>query len=678
MKFKRTTLILIIISAVFMVSCTKSAQLDLTEPINPSVNEEHSKETQEQQTQQELLQSPPECINKKETDANLPETCKIWFSIQKKQPIQPVQQPQQASQLIYSEEKLLFTNGYADPSVIKMPDSTYLMYLNKFNQQGSGYFVLTSKDAVEWKEKTGIIFPGVGTGRAFLTEKGVRFYYPTTTPRNPSDPSSNIISSFAGDGINFEKEEDVRIQPRQGYYVSGPAVIRLKDGTYRMFFDESDIQSGNVQKAEIYGASSSDSINWKRDEKPTVVAEDNVETGNIKQVLHPFVVEWQNGYLMLYNSHIRVFAAYSDDGFRWQKLGNTGLTGADVNIIALPDGSFRVYFGRFSETTSGEVYTAILKIKDESKEIITKSVEGNCIGFLTGIPGEAKTIILTDGGWARPHPGPFVWDHIEQEKGKFNFKATDDWVKNAQDNNIALLATIWPYAGWDQAGCHINECEVSAQDQFSQPLQLLPKSRCAPCNANDYKKFLSSLVERYDGDGIDDMPNLKIPIKYWEILNEPEMNELGLTFYKGTGQEYVEILKNSNESIKATCADCKIVQGGAAGIRPEMLSYWEKIFDLGGANYFDIANIHYINSGDLSTLNVKDFKKLMQKKNIVKPIWVTEVEYSSESQVEESVDGALNEGASKIFFTRFKVGQSGPTRPGEYSKIYKKMPLKCK
>ena len=75
------------------------------------------------------------------------------------------------------------------------------------------------------------------------------------------------------------------------------------------------------------------------------------------------------------------------------------------------------------------------------------------------------------------------------------------------------------------------------------------------------------------------MPNLKIPIKYWEILNEPEMNELGLTFYKGTGQEYVEILKNSNESIKATCADCKIVQGGAAGIRPEMLSYWEKIFD---------------------------------------------------------------------------------------------------
>ena len=24
-----------------------------------------------------------------------------------------------------------------------------------------------------------------------------------------------------------------------------------------------------------------------------------------------------------------------------------------------------------------------------------------------------------DGQWVRPHPGPFVWNHIESEKGKF-------------------------------------------------------------------------------------------------------------------------------------------------------------------------------------------------------------------------------------------------------------------
>ncbi|HID44067.1 MAG TPA: hypothetical protein EYP30_09930, partial [Archaeoglobaceae archaeon] len=77
----------------------------------------------------------------------------------------------------------------------------------------------------------------------------------------------------------------------------------------------------------------------------------------------------------------------------------------------------------------------------------------------------------------------------------------------------------------------------------------IAKSQCNPCNMTDYKNFIRRLVERYDGDGIDDMPSLEIPIKYWEILNEPEMNEPHLTFYKGTPDRYVEILKASREEI---------------------------------------------------------------------------------------------------------------------------------
>src|SRR3989344_8450357 len=187
----------------------------------------------------------------------------------------PAEQPAPPqAQFSYSDEKLLFTNGHADPSVIKMPDGSYFMYLNKFNSQGSGYFVLTSEDAINWREKTDIIFPGVATGRAFLTESGVRFYYPTPLPRSSAEPASEIISSFAEDGINFKKEAGARISPRQGYYLSGPAVIQLKDGVYRMFFDESDTNSGNIQRSEIWGASSSDGMEWKRDGTPTIVAED--------------------------------------------------------------------------------------------------------------------------------------------------------------------------------------------------------------------------------------------------------------------------------------------------------------------------------------------------------------------------------------------------------------------
>lgn len=317
--------------------------------------------------------------------------------------------------------------------------------------------------------------------------------------------------------------------------------------------------------------------------------------------------------------------------------------------------------------------------KAESKKLtIPPSIENNPFGFVLGAPEEAETVALTGAGWERPHPGPFVWGFVEEEKDKFDFEETDKWVKEAQKNNVAILATIWPYADWDQKTCRAKECEVSEEDQFYPRTKMgftegLPVSRCALCSMDNYKSFLSKLVERYDGDGVEDMPDLEIPIKYYEILNEPELKEPFLTFYKGTQEDYVEILKESYETIKSTCPDCFVVQGGAAGIRPDMLNYWRKIFELRGANFFDIANIHYINSGDLNTLNTKDFKKLLQENNINKPLWVTEAEYSSETEVEQSADGALNAGASKIFFTRFDIGKLGPPTAGKYSKVYDKV-----
>jgi hypothetical protein len=310
-------------------------------------------------------------------------------------------------------------------------------------------------------------------------------------------------------------------------------------------------------------------------------------------------------------------------------------------------------------------------ILSEAKKLtIPSEIENSCFGFLTGSPDETRMVSEIGMGWSRPHIGPFIWGDIEVSKNNFDFSETDLWVKKAQDNNIATLGTIWPYSDWDQEGCYNTECFVSSQDQF---YSLLPKSRCSPCNLNNYEEFLVKLVERYDGDGVNDMPGLRIPIKYWEILNEPEMNEPTLTFYKGTPEEYLTILKSSKTAIKSTCSDCKIVQGGAAGTMDFMLDYWEKMFNMGAGDYFDIANIHYIGFGDLDTLNVKEFKKLMSDNNITKPIWVTEAEYHKESDIINSVSGALNEGAEKIFFTRFVVGQSGPPTPGKYSPVYKEI-----
>lgn len=324
-------------------------------------------------------------------------------------------------------------------------------------------------------------------------------------------------------------------------------------------------------------------------------------------------------------------------------------------------------------------------ITQKSTTELPADIEENCIGLLIGAPDEAKTVAMFGGAWVRPHPGPFAWDWIEKTKGSFDFSETDDWVKRIQKNNVTLAPTIWPFADWDQAACHSSTCQVTQVDQFYPENKKdkedishgIPQSRCAPCDYGAYKNFLGKIVERYDGDGLDDMPGLKIPIKYWEILNEPEMNSDDLIFYKGTPAEYVEILKHSQVAIKSACPDCKIIQGGAAGAGDKTELYWSKIFDLGGAQYFDIANIHFINYGDADTLNVAGFKKLMTDRGINKPIWVTEAQCTSENTVLKSTEGALKAGASKIFFTSPVIGQMGPPTPGQYSKVYDKVKSKC-
>ncbi|MCD6402699.1 MAG: hypothetical protein J7K98_00005 [Candidatus Aenigmarchaeota archaeon] len=114
----------------------------------------------------------------------------------------------------------------------------------------------------------------------------------------------------------------------------------------------------------------------------------------------------------------------------------------------------------------------------------------------------------------------------------------------------------------------------------------------------DYKNFLKVFVERYDGDGLDDMPGLKYPVRYWEIMNEPGTqgkNPHDLKFFHGTPQDYLEILKTSYFTIKEADPNAKVLMGGMAGMFNEYINFWEPIIDE-AKQYFDIANIHSIDT----------------------------------------------------------------------------------
>ena len=217
--------------------------------------------------------------------------------------------------------------------------------------------------------------------------------------------------------------------------------------------------------------------------------------------------------------------------------------------------------------------------------------------------------------WVRPHPGPFVWNNIEKEKGIFSWDKADEYVTYAQNHNQTTIATIWPYSNWEQKSCKRKKGRSPFGKRFAKYLS-------KPCSMENYKTFLLALVDRYDGDGNNDMPNLTKPIIYWEIMNEPEFK----MFFKGTEDDFVEIFNFSSKLIRSKQKNAVIVMAGAAGMFPESKKFWKsalpKIKD-----HFDIANMHHITPPDGKCDKdfwVGEFSQLLQSLNINKPIWVTE------------------------------------------------------
>ena len=102
-------------------------------------------------------------------------------------------------------------------------------------------------------------------------------------------------------------------------------------------------------------------------------------------------------------------------------------------------------------------------------------------------------------------------------------------------------------------------------------------------------------------------------------------------------------------------------------------NFWQSVFDLGGADYFGIANMHSIGHGE--HLNIPAFKQFLAKNGIDKPIWVTEVQFQQAQQTENysnedfakilarSYIFALANGVDKLFYVNIKMPQVGQGVP---------------
>lgn len=302
----------------------------------------------------------------------------------------------------------------------------------------------------------------------------------------------------------------------------------------------------------------------------------------------------------------------------------------------------------------------------DEKKALTTPFENSRFGFMQGNSYGG----MSDLGvhWQRPTLEIFSWNLMEPEKGKYDWKLQDDTVRFTQQYNLNLVADIQPYADWDQ-----KKCRKKLFEEAKPGIPSYGPYRQKPCDMDDYRNFVMRLVERYDGDGLGDMPGLKIPIKHWEVMNEvSDQGPLTDNTFIGTAQEYVEILKATFGAIKKADSRAKILQGGVAELSPGQIGFWDTFIENGGGKYFDIANIHAVRTR-IRNFYAKEFKKYLAKHNLNRPFWITEAQLNASAIGQEKLTEeewakfmiknfvtAFYYGADKIFYVGLDSSPADP------------------
>ncbi|MBI2472558.1 MAG: hypothetical protein HYV59_15170 [Planctomycetes bacterium] len=224
--------------------------------------------------------------------------------------------------------------------------------------------------------------------------------------------------------------------------------------------------------------------------------------------------------------------------------------------------------------------------------------------------------------WVRlSGPSGVVWDADEPEKGRYNWSRIDNYVSIFHKHNVNMVVTVICFNKWDQGGGTLKVPGI--------PVTKLPK------HLMEYQSFLKRVVERFDGDGIDDAPGSPV-VRYWQIENEPD----GIG-WKDTPINFAKLVKISYKVIKETNPNAKVVLAGIA--TPEgfyrfyvpMLEALAKMKEGPDERAFDVVDIHWSleAGGDYRAVKGHNMKALVSDirnkldslgyKNT--PVWITEM-----------------------------------------------------
>ncbi|MBP1467167.1 O-antigen ligase family protein [Candidatus Chloroploca sp. M-50] len=135
--------------------------------------------------------------------------------------------------------------------------------------------------------------------------------------------------------------------------------------------------------------------------------------------------------------------------------------------------------------------------------------------------------------------------------------------------------------------------QFEADPVFQAGLLVDGNSTGPPDDLADYAAFVRAVVERYNGNGVDDAPGSPV-VRYFQIWNEPNLrNEWN--WHDPRPEDFVELLRVGATAVRETNPDAVVIFPGLAptdglDFRAPMteLEYLDRVYRAGGAAYFDV------------------------------------------------------------------------------------------
>lgn len=177
----------------------------------------------------------------------------------------------------------------------------------------------------------------------------------------------------------------------------------------------------------------------------------------------------------------------------------------------------------------------------------------------------------TGAGWARLG---FDWSSTESSPGTYTW-SRDAVVSAFHSTGMKVLGVVAYSPRW--------AADPTCYQSYG--------SHCPPVDPATFASFVSALVERYDGDGIDDAPGSP-RVDAWEIWNEPNL----ASFWRPTPSPtaYAALLRGAYDAVHAADSSATVVSAGLspAGGTFAPTKFLASMYLAGAAGTFDALGFH--------------------------------------------------------------------------------------